>query len=171
MASTLFYKDFKSSPIELRLSRHRSLPPPLEACLLLLIQSVLCAQTSYTFLAQCFCPQRSPCLKTTIFSSCVSKVSVLQCLSVLLPPRLTLCPEDHSYCSLQPLSLCPLLALFPSYVGSWYLLRFWARDLLETPRHCFKSGITNSLTDSYLFGKLSFMNISTCYLFQVVVMV
>ena len=93
---------FKSYPIELQLSRHRSLPLPLEACLLLLIQSVLYAQTSYTFPAQCLCPQRSPCWNTLTFSSCFSKVSVLQSPSVPLPPRLTLCPEDHSfYCSLQ----------------------------------------------------------------------
>ena len=93
---------FKFYPIELQLSRHRSLPLPLEACLLLLIQSVLYAQTSYTFPAQCLCPQRSPCWNTLTFSSCFSKVSVLQSPSVPLPPRLTLCPEDHSfYCSLQ----------------------------------------------------------------------
>ena len=150
---------FKSSPIELRLSRHRSLPLPLEACLLLLIQSVLCAQTSYTFPAQCLCPQHSPCLNTLTFSSCFSKVSVLQCPSVLLPPRLTLCPEGCSfYWSLQSLSLCLLLSLIPSYVGSRYLSVFLSQSPLETPRHCFESGIPNNLIDSYLFGKPSFVN-------------
>ena len=89
---------FKSSPTELRLSRHRSLPLPLEACLLLLIQSVLCAQTSYTFPAQCLCPQRSPCQKTLTFSSCFSSV----CPSI---------PIRASPSEVDPLPRGPLLLL------------------------------------------------------------